>query len=269
MVYYPLQLLQRVGVREVLLVTGQAARGRLHRPARRRPAADALRRRAAVRPRSDLQGAGRARRDRAGRRAWRATSPRGEQLVVCLGDNIFEYAQTEAIAALGRRRARVRDGGARPGELRRRRLRRRRRRRRHRREGRRRRHALRRRRRRTTRSSGSTATRRTCSRSSTRSSRRAAASSRSPTSTASSRGAGSSASQRVEGWWHDGGKHWADLADVGRLIERDRREQVSWVERVPARRGTRTSAAGSRSSAARARCRSRCGRRTSRARARA
>ena len=23
----------------------------------------------------------------------------------------------------------------------------------------------------------------------------------------------------VEGWWHDGGKHWADLADVGRLIE--------------------------------------------------
>ena len=25
--------------------------------------------------------------------------------------------------------------------------------------------------------------------------------------------------QRVEGWWHDGGKHWADLADVGRKIE--------------------------------------------------
>jgi glucose-1-phosphate thymidylyltransferase len=25
--------------------------------------------------------------------------------------------------------------------------------------------------------------------------------------------------KRVEGWWHDGGKHWADLADVGRLIE--------------------------------------------------
>jgi glucose-1-phosphate thymidylyltransferase len=23
----------------------------------------------------------------------------------------------------------------------------------------------------------------------------------------------------VEGWWHDGGKHWGDLADVGRLIE--------------------------------------------------
>jgi glucose-1-phosphate thymidylyltransferase len=25
--------------------------------------------------------------------------------------------------------------------------------------------------------------------------------------------------QPVEGWWHDGGKHWGDLADVGRLIE--------------------------------------------------
>ena len=25
--------------------------------------------------------------------------------------------------------------------------------------------------------------------------------------------------QRVVGWWHDGGKHWGDLADVGRLIE--------------------------------------------------
>jgi glucose-1-phosphate thymidylyltransferase len=25
--------------------------------------------------------------------------------------------------------------------------------------------------------------------------------------------------RRVEGWWHDGGKHWEDLANVGRLIE--------------------------------------------------
>jgi glucose-1-phosphate thymidylyltransferase len=25
--------------------------------------------------------------------------------------------------------------------------------------------------------------------------------------------------RRVEGWWHDGGKHWGDLADLGRLIE--------------------------------------------------
>jgi glucose-1-phosphate thymidylyltransferase len=25
--------------------------------------------------------------------------------------------------------------------------------------------------------------------------------------------------RRVEGWWHDGGKHWQDLANLGRLIE--------------------------------------------------
>ena len=30
---------------------------------------------------------------------------------------------------------------------------------------------------------------------------------------------GDLAVRRVEGWWHDGGKHWADLADVGRQIE--------------------------------------------------
>jgi glucose-1-phosphate thymidylyltransferase len=30
---------------------------------------------------------------------------------------------------------------------------------------------------------------------------------------------GELAVRRVEGWWHDGGKHWGDLADVGRLIE--------------------------------------------------
>lgn len=30
---------------------------------------------------------------------------------------------------------------------------------------------------------------------------------------------GDLAVHKVEGWWHDGGKHWADLADVGRLIE--------------------------------------------------
>jgi glucose-1-phosphate thymidylyltransferase len=30
---------------------------------------------------------------------------------------------------------------------------------------------------------------------------------------------GQLALRRVEGWWHDGGKHWADLAEVGRMIE--------------------------------------------------
>ena len=31
---------------------------------------------------------------------------------------------------------------------------------------------------------------------------------------------GRAAGRRVEGWWHDGGKHWADLADVGRRSRR-------------------------------------------------
>jgi glucose-1-phosphate thymidylyltransferase len=30
---------------------------------------------------------------------------------------------------------------------------------------------------------------------------------------------GELAVRRVDGWWHDGGKHWGDLADLGRLIE--------------------------------------------------
>jgi glucose-1-phosphate thymidylyltransferase len=98
MVYYPLQLLQHVGVREVLLVTGQQHAG------------DFI----------DLLGDGRVRARRGGEllfdvdltykvqveaggiaqvvgmaRAFAA----GEQLVVCLGDNIFEHAQAEAIGS--------------------------------------------------------------------------------------------------------------------------------------------------------------------------
>jgi glucose-1-phosphate thymidylyltransferase len=30
---------------------------------------------------------------------------------------------------------------------------------------------------------------------------------------------GDLAVRRVEGWWHDGGKHWGDLADIGRRID--------------------------------------------------
>ena len=29
---------------------------------------------------------------------------------------------------------------------------------------------------------------------------------------------GQLAVRRIEGWWHDGGKHWEDLANIGRLI---------------------------------------------------
>jgi glucose-1-phosphate thymidylyltransferase len=103
MVYYPLQLLQRVGVREVLLVTGQQHAG------------DFI----------DLLGDGRVRargsdellfdldltykvQVEAGGIAQVVGMARDftgdDRLVVCLGDNIFEYAQTDAIAAW--------DGGA-------------------------------------------------------------------------------------------------------------------------------------------------------------
>jgi glucose-1-phosphate thymidylyltransferase len=98
MVYYPLQLLQRIGVREVLLVTGKQHAG------------DFI----------DLLGDGRIR-SRSGDEvlfdldltykvqvepggiaqvvAMARDFAAGERLVVCLGDNIFERAQTEAIAS--------------------------------------------------------------------------------------------------------------------------------------------------------------------------
>jgi glucose-1-phosphate thymidylyltransferase len=97
MVYYPLQLLQRAGVREVLIVTGQQHAGQF----------------------IDLLGNGRVE-SRSGEHLFdldlaykvqveaggiaqvvgmaRAFAA-GEQLVVCLGDNIFEYAQAEAISS--------------------------------------------------------------------------------------------------------------------------------------------------------------------------
>ena len=99
MVYYPLQLLQRVGVREVLLVTGQQHAGQF----------------------IDLLGNGRVE-TRAGEQLFdldlsykvqteaggiaqvvgmAQDFARGEQLVVCLGDNIFEHAQADAIASWG------------------------------------------------------------------------------------------------------------------------------------------------------------------------
>ena len=97
MVYYPLQLLQRVGVREVLLVTGQQHAGAF----------------------IDLLGDGRVDARDGGARLFDLdltykvqTEPggiaqvvgmardfaAGDKLVVCLGDNIFEHAQTDAIA---------------------------------------------------------------------------------------------------------------------------------------------------------------------------
>jgi glucose-1-phosphate thymidylyltransferase len=98
MVYYPLQLLQRVGVREVLLVTGQQHAGDFidllgdGRVAAR--GSDEilfdldLTYKVQTEPGGIAQVVGMAR-DFAG----------GERLVVCLGDNIFEYAQADAIGS--------------------------------------------------------------------------------------------------------------------------------------------------------------------------
>jgi glucose-1-phosphate thymidylyltransferase len=96
MVYYPLQLLQRAGVREVLLVTGQQhagdfidllGDGRVASRATGKPLFDVdLSYKVQVEPGGIAQVVGMA-------RAFAG----GDGLVVCLGDNIFEHAQAEAI----------------------------------------------------------------------------------------------------------------------------------------------------------------------------
>src|SRR5262245_55164587 len=103
MVYYPLQLLQRVGVREVLLVTGKQhagdfidllGDGRLRTRKGDEPLFDLdLTYKVQVEPGGTAQVVGMARDFAA-----------GDKLVVCLGDNIFASGQAEAIRAW--------DGGA-------------------------------------------------------------------------------------------------------------------------------------------------------------
>jgi glucose-1-phosphate thymidylyltransferase len=98
MVYYPLQLLQRVGVEQVLLVTGKQhagdfidllGDGRVKARSSREPIFDLdLTYKVQVEPGGIAQVVGMAR-DFAG----------DDKLVVCLGDNIFENAQSEAIAS--------------------------------------------------------------------------------------------------------------------------------------------------------------------------
>src|ERR687886_2312630 len=98
MVYYPLQLLQRVGVREVLLVTGQQhagdfidllGDGRVKARGSDELLFDLdLSYKVQVEPGGIAQVVGMAR-----------TFAAGEPLVVCLGDNIFEHAQADAIAS--------------------------------------------------------------------------------------------------------------------------------------------------------------------------
>ena len=198
----------------------------------------------------------------------------GAPLVVVLGDNIFEYAQSASLREWAERpiaRADLRQGGRRSRELRRGRLRRRRAGDGHRREGRRRGHAVRRCLRRATRWSVSTAippdvfdviatlepvrarrardhrrepplrARRTSRR---RRSRRAGG--RTPASTGST-------------------SPTSAIASTRRAPTSERRV-IDGLHRIPLR-ASRTNAAGSASFAATARCRSRCGRRTSRSRA--
>ena len=98
MVYYPLQLLQRVGVKEVLLVTGQQhagdfidllGNGRVSSRAGDEVLFDVdLSYKVQVEAGGIAQVVGMAR-----------DFARGEKLVVCLGDNIFEHAHADAIQA--------------------------------------------------------------------------------------------------------------------------------------------------------------------------
>src|SRR4051794_6335505 len=100
MVYYPLQLLQRVGVREVLIVTGQQhagdfidllGNGRVQARGKDERLFDLdLTYKVQVEAGGIAQVVGMARDFAA-----------GDKLVVCLGDNIFEHAQADAIAAWG------------------------------------------------------------------------------------------------------------------------------------------------------------------------
>src|SRR3954454_23652175 len=95
--YYPLQLLQRIGVREVLLVTGQQHAGDFidllgNGRVRSRTGDELLfdldlTYKVQVEPGGIAQVVGMAR-----------DFARGEKLVVCLGVNIFEHAQRDAIA---------------------------------------------------------------------------------------------------------------------------------------------------------------------------
>jgi len=100
MVYYPLQLLQRVGLREVLLVTGQQhagdfidllGNGHVHSRGGEELLFDLdLTYKMQVEPGGIAQVVGMARDFAA-----------GGKLVVCLGDNIFEHAQADAVRSWG------------------------------------------------------------------------------------------------------------------------------------------------------------------------
>ena len=97
MIYYPLQLLQLAGIHGGPPRHGQGPRGPDDRPARRRSTRSARWRRPDPRARSH---ATRSRPSRAASRrssAWREDFAGGAPLVVVLGDNIFEFAQSASL----------------------------------------------------------------------------------------------------------------------------------------------------------------------------
>ena len=129
MIYYPLQLLQLAGIRDVLVVTGKGHAGQmidLLGDGRLAPRGGGdpileleLTYKVQTEPGGIAQVVGMA-------RDFAAGAP----LVVVLGDNIFEHAQSAALERVGggrKARADLRQGGRGSRELRRRRLRRRRR----------------------------------------------------------------------------------------------------------------------------------------------
>ncbi|HEU4450939.1 MAG TPA: sugar phosphate nucleotidyltransferase [Gaiellaceae bacterium] len=96
MVYYPLQLMQLLGIRDVLIVTGQGHAGDFidllgDGRVRHRQGDDAL---------FDLDLTYKVQTSAGGIAqvvGMAESFAGGERLVVCLGDNIFEYAETEAV----------------------------------------------------------------------------------------------------------------------------------------------------------------------------
>ena len=96
MIFYPLQLLQLAGVREVMIVTGQGhagqlidllGNGRMSRRGNSDPLFDLeLTYKVQTEPGGIAQVVGMA-----------ESFAGGDKLVVCLGDNIFEYAEVDAI----------------------------------------------------------------------------------------------------------------------------------------------------------------------------
>jgi glucose-1-phosphate thymidylyltransferase len=98
MIYYPLQLMQLIGIRDVLIVTGQAHAGQLidHLGDGRLPE------RGSGSPMLDLDLTYKVQTEPGGIAqvvAMAEDFADDGKLVVCLGDNLFEYAEVEAIRA--------------------------------------------------------------------------------------------------------------------------------------------------------------------------